>query len=353
MPDCAGNSRRAAAWGLLSLIAWLACLSAASGEDVVYLKALAGAAAARVRGEIVDYTGRELRIQNAGGRERSIPAAQIERIETTRSPEQSAGDELFEQGDFRGAIARYRTALETTREPRDWVRRQILAQIIWSQRNLGEWDQAGEYFLILLASDPATPDFACLPLVWTDEKPRPEVDRKAQSWLSSQQPAAVLMGASHLLSTSSRTAALAKLKGLLASNDPRIAWLAYVQLWRAGSNNASPQQRQSLARRIEASDESLRAGAHFVLGRALAPQQPEDAAIELMKLPVLYDREYRLAADSLLDAGECLERLARPAQAAGLYRELTERFSQAPAADEARRRLERLASPIAARENER
>jgi tetratricopeptide (TPR) repeat protein len=336
---------------VVSLAAWLMCHSA-SAEDVVYLKPVGGAAEGRIRGEIVDYTGRELRIQNAAGRERSIPAAQVERIETSRSPEQIAGDELFEQGDFRGAIARYRTALEAAREPREWVRRQILAQIVWSQRNLQEWDQAGEYFLILLASDPTTPDFACLPLAWIDEKPRLEVERKAQAWLANdQQPAAVLMGASHMLSTSNRPQALAKLKGLLASSDPRIAWLAYVQLWRAGSNNASPEQRQSFARRIESSDESLRAGAYFVLGRALAPQQPEDAAIALLKLPVLYDRENRLAAIALLDAGECLERLARPAQAMGLYRELDERFAQAPAADEARRRLDRLASPTAARDN--
>jgi TolA-binding protein len=72
-----------------------------------------------------------------------------------------------------------------------------------------------------------------------------------------------------------------------------------------------------------------------------------------MKLPVLYEREYRLAAEALLEAGECLERLKRPTQAAGLYRELDERFAQSPAAEEARRRLERLVSPTAARENER
>ncbi len=353
MSDGTTGCRRVAAWGVLSIAAWLGCLSAARAEDVVYLKAPDGARGGQLRGKVVDYTGRELRLQSAAGRERRIPAAQVERVETEHSLEESAGDRLMERGDFRGAIDRYRQALETAREPRDWVRRQILARTIWCQRNLGDWDQAGEYFLILLGSDPSTPDFDCLPLVWIDEPLRPELQRKAEAWLNDeQQPAAVLMGASHLLSTAKRPAALEKLRGLLGSSDPQIAWLAYVQLWRAGANNATPEQQRSFARRIDANDERLRAGAYFVLGQSLAEQQPEEAALALMRLPVQYDREYRLAAAALVAAGSCLERLRRPAQAAGLYREVDERFSQSGEAAQARQRLERLASPSAVHDNE-
>lgn len=336
---------------LLMLALGGACVSQA--EDAVYLKPAApGAPLTRIRGEVVDFTGRELRIQNDAGRERVIPAAQVERVETTHGPEQTSGDRLFAAGDFRGAAAQYRAALEAGREPRGWVRRQILAQMVWSQRNLEEWDQAGEYFLILLASDPETPDFASLPIVWTDDKPRIAVERKAQAWLAAaDQPVAMLMGASHLLSTNDRSLALEKLKGLLMSSDPRIAWLAFGQLWRAGSENATAEQRRSFAARIEASDESLRAGAYFVLGNALVSEQPEDATLALMKLPILYEREYRLAAAALLTSGECLEKLQRPAQALGLYREVASRFGQAKVAAEAQQRSERLASPAKARDN--
>ena len=338
----------------LLLVLWLGGCWSAAGEDAVYLKPTApGAPLTRIRGEVVDFTGRELRIQNDAGRERTIPAAQVERVETTHSPEQLSGDRLFAAGDFRGAATQFRSALEAGREPRNWVRRQILAQVVWSQRNLEEWDQAGEYFLILLASDPETPSFACLPVVWTNDKPDIAVERKAQAWLAdSAQPAAVLMGASHLLSTTQREQALEKLKGLLTASDPRIAWLAFGQLWRAGSENATAEQRRSFAARIEASDESLRAGAYFVLGNALANEQPEDATLALMKLPILYEREYRLAAAALVTSGGCLEKLHRPAHALGLYREVASRFGQSTIAAAAQKQSERLASPQPARDND-
>jgi tetratricopeptide (TPR) repeat protein len=339
---------------IFCLILASSCFRSAAAEDAVYLKPSApGAPLTRIRGEIVEFTGRELRIQNDAGRERTIPAAEVERVETTRSAEQMSGDQLFAAGDFRDAVTQYRSALEAGREPRNWVRRQVLAQIVWCQRNLGEWDQAGEYFLILLASDADTPDFACLPLVWTGEKPQIVVERKAQQWLANtEQPAAVLMGASQLLTTAHREHALAKLKELLAVDDPRIAWLAFGQLWRAGSGNATAEQMRSFAARIEKSDESLRAGAYFILGNALAGSQPEAATLALMKLPVLYEREYALAASALVTSGECLEKLSRPAQALGLYREAASRYSRAGIAAEARTRIERLASPSAARDNE-
>jgi tetratricopeptide (TPR) repeat protein len=343
---------------LVLSFAWLgvACLDvagAAQAEDAVYLRpAAAGAPLTRIRGEIVDFTGRELRIQNDAGRERAIPTAQIERVETTHSPEQTSGDQLFAAGDFKGAVQQYRSALESKREPRNWVRRQILAQLVWSQRNLKQWDQAGEYFLILLASDTSTPDFACLPLVWTGDKPSPALERQAQVWLAdAEHSAAVLMGASHLLATASRPQALEKLKTLLADDDPRIAWLAFGQLWRAGSDNATAEQRASFAARIEGSDESLRAGAYFILGNALAGQQPEAAALALMKLPILHEREYHLAAAALVTSGDCLERLQRRDQALTLYREAATHFGQSTAAAEAEQRSRRLASPSPARDN--
>ncbi len=218
-------------------------------------------------------------------------------------------------------------------------------QIVWCQRNLDQWDQAGEHFLILSASDPATSYFDCIPLLWADKVPTAAVARKAAAWLDDgDQPAAVLIGASQLLMTDQRAAAVGALKGLLSEPDRRIAWLAFAQLWRAGSANATPEQWTNFAEKIDAADESLRAGAYYVLGSARQGQDPEAAALALLRVPLLYPREYDLSARALLDAGTCLQKVERPSQAAGLYRELLSRFGQAGAADEARRRLERLAS---------
>ena len=345
------SNRTRAAAALAGGLLGIGLLSAA--EDVVYLKpSAAGRAPRRLTGEITDYTGRELRLKSPTGRQRSIPANQVERIDTSHSAEQSAGDKAFARGDFRGALEQYRRALAATREPRDWVRRQILAQAVWCLRNLGQPDQAGEYFLILLSRDPTTQDFDCIPLSWTDEPPSPAVVQKAQAWLKDpNNPAADLMGASALLATGRRAGALETLQRLTADSDPRIAWLAQAQLWRAAAPPPTPGQLAKWSDAIESSDPSLRAGAYFLVGTAVARRDPDAGAILLMKLPILYQREYRLAAAALLATGACLERADRTAQAARLYRELTRKYGPTPEAGDARQRLQSLASIEPARDN--
>jgi tetratricopeptide (TPR) repeat protein len=338
---------------LVAFVIVFTLATTARGEDTVLLKPeTPGGPLVRLRGEIVDYSGRELRIRNPEGHERRVPAAQVERVDTPLQPEHETGDQQFRAGDFRAAVASYRKALAAAHEPREWVRRIILAQLVWSLRNLDEWDQAGETFLTLLASDPDTPEFACLPLVWTDRRLEAAIERKALQWLADEDhPAAMLMGASLLLSSSHRPRALAKLQLLLADADPRVAWLAFGQLWRAGSGNATSEQQQSFARRIEASDPKLRAGHYFVLGRSLAREQPEQAAIALLRVPIQYEREYELAAQALIEAGACLEQLQRTSQAEALYSEVGRRFSHSVAAPLADKHLRRLAQPGPARDN--
>lgn len=338
-----------------ALMLLLVCAALALGaarsrsEDAVYLKpGAAGGPIVRLRGEIAEYTGRELRIQNETGGERTVTASSVARVEFTRSPEQISGDEQFASGDWQLALASYERALDAKREPRPWVRRQILAQIAWCHRNLGHWDAAGKYFLLLLESDPTTQYFDAIPLAWREEPLRPDAAGQAAKWLAdSQQPVAVLIGASLLIDSPSRNEALARLRPLLANPDPRIVWLAYAQLWRAGANNATDEQRRSLAVRIATSDDSLRAGPYFVLGRSLLAARPEESAIALMRVPIQFERERRLAAEALVDTAGVLERLKRSDQAIGLYREAAASYSDAPAAKLATEQLKRLgAEPL-------
>jgi hypothetical protein len=190
--------------------------------------------------------------------------------------------------------------------------------------------------------------FDCIPLAWTSESPPPAAVRKAARWLEGTNPAAELIGASLLLASDTRASAAEHLKRLASDPDKRIAWLAETQLWRVAPDGAASAQLRHWAAAIDAGDPALAAGAYFLLGSALAEGAPEEAALVLMKVPILYEREDRLAAASLLAAGECLEKIGRPPQAAGLYRELAARHPRAPEASEARRRL---ASLEAAREN--
>jgi tetratricopeptide (TPR) repeat protein len=331
-----------------------AVAQSAAAEDIVYLKASAsGSAPRRLRGEITEYTGRELRLKSPTGRERTIASHLIERIDTTYSAEQTAGDKAFARGDFRAAYEQYRLALTADREPRDWMRRRILAPVVWCLRSLGKLDLAGTYFLILVSRDPTTPDFDCIPLAWTDEPPAPAVVEKARVWLNDpKNPAAILMGASALLSTDQRGAAVERLQALSRDADPRIAWLAQAQLWRAvAAADVTPEQLRGWSEAIESSDSTLRGGAYFLVGSAWAARDPDEGALWLMKLPILYPREHRLAAGALLTSGACLERVDRKPQAARLYRELTRKYGQTAEAAEARRRLQSLASIEPARDN--
>jgi tetratricopeptide (TPR) repeat protein len=327
-----------------ALVASLLWQAASADDDVVYLKSPApGGAVRTLAGEVAEYTGRELTLRSAAGRQRTIPASQIERVETAYCAEQRAGDALFAKRDYRRALEEYRQALTASREPRDWVRRQILAQIVWCQRNLGQADQAGEYFLILLASDPYTRLFDCIPLAWTPDAPPPATTRKAAQWLDSKNPAAELIGASQLLATAAgEAAAIEHLKKLSADPDQRIAWLAQAQLWRTAVPAARTEQTHQWAAAIRTNDPALAGGAYFVLGSALLRHEPEEAALALLKVPILYERDDRLAAAALLAAGECLEKVGRGSQAAGLYRELAGRYPQAAQTAEARRRLASL-----------
>ena len=297
----------------------------------------------RLRGEIAEYTGRELRIKNATGGERTVPAASVVRVEFDRLPDQVSGDEQFAAGDWQLALASYQRALEANREPRQWVRRQVLSQMVWCHHNLGQWGEAGKSFLQLMSSDPATQYFDAIPLIWSDEKLPPEVVRQAGTWLTaSEQPVAVLMGASLLMESQSRAEALGKLRGLLSNPDPRVVWLAYAQLWRAGANNATGDQQRSFAGRIETSDESLCAGPYFILGQSLLATRPEEAAIALMHVPIEHDRERTLAAEALEGTAGALEKLHRQEQAVGLYREAATSYSETLAGKNAGQLLQRL-----------
>ena len=49
-------------------------------------------------GEIVEYTGRELRLEQVGGREKSIPAERVVEIETTWTASHRQAIPLFVPG---------------------------------------------------------------------------------------------------------------------------------------------------------------------------------------------------------------------------------------------------------------
>jgi tetratricopeptide (TPR) repeat protein len=328
----------------LPLICTLLLASIAMADDVVVVSSGKDARGrARIPGVIVEYTGKELTLRQAGGRDSAIPADRVVAIESQWQQQHSAGDAQFDAGEFAKALDLYRVAVRD--EQRTWARRQILARVVWCYHNLGQIEAAGATFLIILRSDPTTQYFDAIPLSWTTGQPSPALEREAKTWLADEtlSPAA-LMGASWLLSTPDRSAAMAKLQRLTTDADPRVAQLAEAQLWRTKIVTSTPQEVAGWQQQVERIPSELRAGPYFALGQALARQNlHEQAALAFLRVPILHSSNRSLSADALLAAARALESLGQNDAAAGLYRELINDYATTAPAAEAQARLRNLA----------
>jgi tetratricopeptide (TPR) repeat protein len=309
-----------------------------SAEDAVYFSHGRVRSQSRLTGEVVDYTGKQLQIR-VNGQVATFPAEQVARIEFRRLPEHAEGDQLFAQRDFSEARNRYLKARQG--EGRPWVQRMLMAQVAWCYRHLQQYDSAGEVFLGILASDPETPYYDCLPLAWLPQTLTPALEQKSLRWLSSEQPAAALLGASHLLAaTSHRTAALEKLRTLRFHNDARIAGLARAQLWRSELATVATRQIDDWQAELQKTPEALRAGPYYLLGQALARNgRAEEAALAFLRVPILYPRERNLAARCLLDAARQLDKTGQRGESARLYREIVSQYAETRDAAEAKSEL--------------
>lgn len=296
----------------------------------------------KLNGRVVDYTGRELRLELSGGRQQVIPGNKVLHVETPLIEQNTTADSLFARNEFGQALAMYRRALDG--ETRRWVRRRILAQIVRCYRALSQPRPACEAFLLLTQSDPHTPYFDCIPLAWLPSQPSPDLEQAAQKWMSRKRvPTAVLLGASHLMSTGNRQTALKRLKSLEVCPDTRIAQLAHAQTWRAKVVTAKEHEINLWANSIEAMPNTLRAGPYFILGLARGThRQYEESALALLRIPILFPEQRELAARSLLGAGKSLERLNRRRKAAKLYSELLKKYPKSRSTFEAREQLENM-----------
>lgn len=296
-----------------------------------------------VSGQIVDYTGNELRIMAASGIERRYPPDQVLEIRGSWLPEQEQADALRRKGEYQAAALRYQEALR--KDERRWVRRKIVADMVECFRESDQVQQAGEYFLLLIRDDPQTPYFSVIPLRWLPGEVAADVEAKARSWLAREDlPAARLLGASYLLAGAHAADARRQLELLTRASDRRIGDLAEAQSWRERLTTADVVQLETWAAQLERFPAALRAGPYFALGRALAyAKQPERAALDLMRIPILYPDQRRLSAEALWLSCESLLELGRKTEAIRLMTELARDYGLAPQADLARRRLDELA----------
>ncbi|WP_145096997.1 hypothetical protein [Anatilimnocola aggregata] len=313
--------------------------------DVILVKSSKpGQPSAQRQGEIVDLLGNQLTFQGQTGAVEAIPLDQITEWRTTWPAAKEQGDALLAEKKFAEAAAAYGRAREE--ESRTWARRQILERSIECQAAAGNIIPAAEEFFALVASDPETLGWEVAPLAWRSSDDSNLPGRAAQWLKDPTNPARQLLGASWLLNGAQRAEAVAKLQALAGGPNKKIATLAVIQLWRTRVVAAPAEEPAQWLAGLERLPPEVRPLGYFIAADGLARHdQPEQAALTYLRIPILHGRQRALAAEALLAAGSQLEKMGRREQAASLYREVLTDYASLPAAATARQRWEQLATP--------
>ncbi|WP_425615685.1 hypothetical protein NA78x_005615 [Anatilimnocola sp. NA78] len=314
--------------------------------DVVLLKnSKPGLPPVQRQGEIVDLLGNQLSFRGPTGAVESFPLEQVTEWRTTWGQNKTQGDALLAEKKFAEAAAAFLRAREE--ESRTWARRQIMERVIESQTAAGNIVAAAEEFFALVASDPDTPAWEIVPLAWRTSDD-PNLPAHAAQWLrDARNPVKQLLGASWLLIGAQRAEAVTTLQALSSGPNKRIATLAVIQLWRTRVVASEPGEPAQWLAGLERLPPEVRPLGYFIVGEGLTRHnQPEQAALAYLRIPILYPRQRALAAEALLAAGTQLEKMGRREQAVSLYREVLTDHATQPAAAAARLRWEQLSAPM-------
>lgn len=294
----------------------------------------------QLKGTIADFSGQGLRIISPNGQERLIPADSVIRIDTQRTPAQRAARLATKADQHTKAASTYYRLLQSEREKRNWVRREILSELILALRADGNYYQASKTFLQLLRDDPRTPYFNVIPLVWTGGTTLSlEADSTATGWLESQNLHERLLGGSLLLSSRKSQQAERVLNALAETAAEPISSLAQAQWLRLRLPQATEQNIHTCEQTIKQLPLSLQGGPYYILGRLyLAKGKNRKAAVAAMRVPILYKSNPNLAAESLLTAGKATSQAGLIEDAKEIYSELINTYPKTTAAVDAQQR---------------
>lgn len=325
---------------LLALVVLLfGDLSFLIAQDVVEVRSSKSGNILKRRGEIKSWEGAALTLE-ANGRTEPIPNESIVRIETNWSEECLQGRQFLESRKFAAAIEPLAKAASA--EPRPWAAAMVRADLVRSLSALGKDLDALQQFVLILSQDPETRWMEFAPLAWDGGLVDAPIAAIAQKCLEAKQPNLQLLGASWLLGTSQRAAAVETLKKLKQDIRPEVAHLASAQLWRTELPQATEKEVANWARQIERMPESLRAGPLLLVG--LASQrltQPDRAVLSWMEIAILHEDNYRLAAIGFSRSAALLGEQGKAEAARRMWLEISQRFAGTQWATEAESRLEK------------
>ena len=321
-----------------------ACLAQSLAADQVLVESNDGSGRMfQLQGTILDYTGKQLTLETVSGNRRVIPSMRVLQVFTDRQSAEMLGDAALANHDWSTAARHFLAAHSA--EQRTWARRLILAKLLVSHRNLGKYDAAGALFLRLVKSDPQTPAYRHMPLAWTAADLASS--KQARQWLAqTKSPAAVVLGASHLMSTTARPTALRALANVRRqlTDYPELAALADAQIWRAQHAELTLAMVDRWARRVEAFPETVRAGPYYVVANSYERlDQVDRAELYYLRIPVLYPNARLLASRALTAAARLADRAGHPDETRTLLEEVVARYEETPERALAEQQLKKLA----------
>jgi tetratricopeptide (TPR) repeat protein len=328
------------------LLAWLPSPPVAWCEDRIVVAPPDTSGEIIIRGEILDLIGPTVRVRPTGSdNAQVIPVVQVVRIETTYHSDYRRGLSLLNEGQTAEAEEAFLAAYEG--EPRNWVKREILTQLVQCAERRDDTLTAARRFLEIVATDPQSRFWGCAPIPWTPVDANPALQAEARIWLARADDADKFLGASWLLFDEvSHETAEAVLRELSRGTNAIVSPLATAQLWRVRLRDDVPSNSELYDWRdhIEFMPEETRCGPQALLAAAYQRRGDyEQAAAEWLWIATVYTQRDMLTARASFEAGECLLRLGRGDEAAGLFEEVADRFGWSPQAGPSQQRLSEIA----------
>lgn len=281
-------------------------------------------------GRVLDYTNGilRLRLKTSGGI-RQFKTSEIISITTPQVAQHREATVFFKAGQYPQAIVALEAAARA--EPRDWVKRDILAMLSQVHLRAGNRINAADAFVRLTNSDPNTHHFGSIPLWWSAEPVDAAGQRQARVWLDSANLSARLIGASILFENQeSRAEAVAAFEKIARSGRPQLVDLARTQQWRDRLTKGKPisdGEVYAWRSRLRAMKSTERAGPSFLLGHVHSRRQEYDrAALAYLWVPLVDAGDELLAAEASFAAAESMLKAGRLPKAESQFRETSRRF---------------------------
>lgn len=314
----------------------LLCLDSVVSAQDRFVKRTPSGSRIGVSASIHDYTGREIVFQSkSNGPVQRLPRRDVLDVSTTYTLPHTEARTLLEAGKAKDAFAKLEAALD--QERRTWVRREILATQMKCALWDGDYVTAGDRFLAIADSDSETLYFPLMPLGWSEEPPSEELIRAARKWISPAMPAAAkLLGASHLLTEKTQSAAALKsLQELARDEHPEIQRYAQIQLWRAKALSETVPRDELFRweRAMEDAGDNLGGGPRYLLGVGWGKHHNDVAAAAAwLWLPLVSGEDRWLAARASWNAAQALARAGQTDESNALAEEIATRYADTPIA---------------------